>query len=234
MTSPTASARKIIPRVLPFSLFMIFIAADELSGLAASRHLLVLPKTIPLYLYPVKAFSVAVLLFFYRKSYRELSFADLKGLSATAAACAAGLLVFFLWIGMDWTLPGVAAPAGFNPTLLPEGPVRLLMILSRVAGAVLVVPLMEELFWRSFLIRYVIDADFDAVPIGAFTATSFLATVLLFGLEHYFVAAGMVAGAVYNLIFYKTRSIAQCVLAHAVTNLALAAYVLHTGKWYFW
>jgi len=57
---------------------------------------------------------------------------------------------------------------------------------------------------------------------------------VLFGAEHNFIYAGMMAGAAYNLILYKTRSLAQCVMAHAVTNLALAVYVVATGKWQFW
>jgi CAAX prenyl protease-like protein len=99
---------------------------------------------------------------------------------------------------------------------------------------VLVVPLMEELFWRSFLLRYLIDQNFESVPVGSFTWPSFLVTTVLFGLEHHFLVAGMLAGAIYSLLLYRTRSLAQCVLAHAVTNLALAGYVLYTGNWYFW
>ena len=108
------------------------------------------------------------------------------------------------------------------------------MTFFRIAGAVLVVPLMEELFWRSFLIRYIIDKNFDSVRMGTFTWASFLITAVLFGFEHNYILAGIMAGVFYNLLLYKTRSLAQCVLAHAVTNLALAIYVVSTGKWQFW
>jgi CAAX prenyl protease-like protein len=93
---------------------------------------------------------------------------------------------------------------------------------------------MEELFWRSFMIRYIIDKNFDTVRMGMFTWGSFLITVVLFGLEHNYVYAGLMAGVVYNLLLYRTRSLAQCILAHAITNLALALYVVVTGKWQFW
>ncbi|BCO11434.1 Abortive infection protein [Citrifermentans bremense] len=93
---------------------------------------------------------------------------------------------------------------------------------------------MEEIFWRSFLLRYLVDTDFESIPIGSFTWSSFIISTVLFGLEHHFFVAGMIAGVIYSLIVYKTRSIVQCVLAHAITNLALACYVLYTGKWYFW
>jgi hypothetical protein len=108
------------------------------------------------------------------------------------------------------------------------------MVLFRMAGAVLIVPLMEELFWRSFLIRYIIDKNFENVPPGTFTWVSFLLTVVLFGFEHHYILAGMMAGVFYNLLLYRTRSLAQCVLSHAVTNLALGIYVVSTGKWQFW
>jgi CAAX prenyl protease-like protein len=93
---------------------------------------------------------------------------------------------------------------------------------------------MEELFWRSFLIRYIIGNDFSKIPIGTFSWASFLITVVLIGLEHHYFLAGMMAGAVFNLLLYFTRSISQCILAHAVANLALGIYVLQTGKWLFW
>jgi CAAX prenyl protease-like protein len=93
---------------------------------------------------------------------------------------------------------------------------------------------MEEIFWRSFMLRYVITSDFTSVRIGTFTLTSFLICAVLFGLEHNLLLAGIMAGAVYSLLLYWTKSIFQCVLAHAVTNLALGLYVLQTGHWQFW
>jgi uncharacterized protein len=224
----------ILYRALPFALFMAFIGVDEGIRFAVQHHWLTVPDSAPYYLYPVKTVSVAALLYLYRGKYQELQLKDLLNGRTSAAVCVIGVLTFVMWISMDWTLPGAGAPKGFNPTLLPEGAVRLLMTATRVAGAVLVVPLMEELFWRSFLLRYLIDPDFESVPVGRFTWGSFLATTVLFGLEHHLFVAGMVAGAIYTIILYKTRSLAQCVLAHAVTNLALAGYVLYTSKWYFW
>ena len=220
-------------RYFPFAVFMAFIGLDELIRLLASYGQITLGETTLYNLYPVKTLVVAYLLYRYRKNYSELSFKELANLPATLATCGMGLLVFVLWIQMDWTF-GTTAPQGFNPTLLPGGGHQIVMLLFRVAGAVLVVPLMEELFWRSFLIRYIIDQDFESIKIGSFSWASFLITVLLFGLEHNYILAGIMAGILYNLLLYRTRSLAQCVLAHAVTNLALAIYVVCTGKWQFW
>ena len=221
-------------RTLPFALFMAFIAMEEGVRFAAHRQWLALPDIALYYLYPLKAISVAALLYSYRDHYGELCLKDLLKGKTTAAICLAGVATFIIWVSIDWTISVTGEPKGFNPMLLTEGPVRLVMSATRVAGAVLVVPLMEELFWRSFLLRYLVDPEFESVPIGSFTWGSFFFTTVLFGLEHHLFLAGMAAGAVYSVILYKTRSLAQCVLAHAVTNLALALYVLYTGKWYFW
>jgi uncharacterized protein len=213
---------------------MGFIGLDELLRFLADQGFFTLEAATLQYLYPIKALTVGCLLYRFRKQYHELSFKDLANLPATLAAGAVGLLVFVLWIRMDWTLGAAGVPQGFNPALMPGQNVQFAMTFFRIAGATLVVPLMEELFWRSFLIRYIIDKNFDTIPVGAFTWASFLITIVLFGLEHNYILAGIMAGIIYNLLLYRSRSLAQCVLAHAVTNLALAVYVVTTGKWQFW
>ena len=223
-----------LPRYLPFAVFMAFIGLNELLQTLATHGLLNLDASTLYYLYPLKTLVVGYLLFRFRKQYRELGIGRMSRLPTTLAVCCLGVLVFVLWVNMDWTLGGAATPSGFNPGLFPDPLLGMAMICFRIAGAVLVVPVMEELFWRSFLIRYLVDSDFGKVPMGTFTWGSFLFTVALFGAEHNYIYAGIMAGVVYNLILYRTRSLTQCVLAHAVTNLALAIYVVSTGQWQFW
>jgi hypothetical protein len=213
---------------------MAFIAVDESARFLASHGLISLSQTTLYYFYPVKTLVVAWILFLYRSQYLELRWSELARLKPTAAILAVGIATCVMWVYTDWVPAGMPSPEGFNPQLFPNPSLRLAMTGFRLAGAVLVVPLMEELFWRSFLLRYLIDADFAAVPIGRFMLPSFLVNVVLFGLEHHFILAGMAAGAIYSVILYKTKSLSQCVLAHAVTNLTLAGYVLYSGKWYFW
>lgn len=220
-------------RYLPFALFMIFIGIEEGLRYFTGQGMLRLPDVSLYYLYPVKILAAASLLLHYRKEYRELRLKDLANLPATALSILLGLVVFVLWINMDWTLSATGEPKGFNTTLLPPAH-QLAMTCFRVAGASLLVPVMEELFWRSFLMRYIIDQNMENIPVGTFTWPSFLISSVLFGLEHHFVAAGIMAGLFYSLLLYRTRSLIQCVLAHAVTNFALAMYVLKTGRWYFW
>jgi CAAX protease family protein len=225
---------RLIPRVAPFALFMAFIGLEELLRFSATRGFFPLSATAILYLYPLKAFSVGILLLMFRSNFQEIRLRDLQKYGNTAISIIAGVAVFIFWVNMDWNFARQGNPQGFNPNLFQDNLVRTSMTFVRIAGAAVIVPIMEELFWRSFLIRYTIDPDFLSVPVGKFTWPSFLITTLLFGLEHNLFLAGIMAGISYNLLLYYTKSISQCILAHAITNLALGLYVLSTGQWHFW
>jgi CAAX prenyl protease-like protein len=213
---------------------MAFIGLEQLLRYCIGKGLITLPAESVYYLYPVKAFSVGLLLILLRKCYPEIRLEELKESVKLLVSIVVGGVVFLLWIRMDWPFATQGTPQGFNPGLFGSAPVRVFMTTTRLAGAVIVVPVMEELFWRSFLIRYVIEPDFEKVPIGRFTWPSFLVTTVLFGLEHDLFLAGMMAGVAYNLLLYYSKSLSHCILAHAITNLALGIYVLISAKWYFW
>jgi len=221
-------------RIIPFAVFMAFIGLQLGLQWAADEGVLALTEQQLLYLYPVKALLVGVLLLMFMRNYDELRWSDFKSLSHTVASVLLGLLVFVLWINMDWGFATFGESKGFNPTLVEDSTVRNSLIFFRLFGAALVVPIMEELFWRSFLLRYIIDSDFMKVRIGTYTLASFVIGSVLFGLEHNLVLAGVMAGIAYSLLLYWTKSIGQCVLAHGVTNLLLGIYVLQTGYWQFW
>ena len=221
-------------RIAPFAAFMGCIAVEELLAFLNSRGLVQLSEPLLQWLYLPKLLITLGVLVLLWPAYGEIQLRDLRKVGNTLTSLLCGILVFALWINMDWTFSFQSQPRGFNPQLFTDEAGRWLMIAARITGAVVVVPVMEELFWRSWLLRYLIKADFTSVPVGSFTLFSFLAVSVLFGLEHHFILAGIMAGVMFNGIFYVTRSIAQCILAHAVANLFLAGYVLLTGKWLFW
>jgi len=221
-------------RIIPFAVFMGFIGLQQILEWTVSKGWVDITSEQMLYLYPIKTLLVAGLLIFLWRHYTELDFSDLKDFKKTAASIVLGLVVFVLWINMDWGIATFGKSHGFDPFLIAEDHTRSIIIFFRIFGAALIVPIMEELFWRSFLLRYVITSDFASVRIGAFTLNSFLICSVLFGLEHNLLLAGIMAGAAYNLLLYWTKSLSQCVLAHAVTNLVLGLYVLQTGQWQFW
>ena len=221
-------------RVVPFALFMGFIAIDEGLRYLAGHQLISFGPSFFHWLYLPKAALTGLVLLLLWRNYTEIKAEDMRNLRNLALSVGSGILVFVLWINMDWTLGSQPQPAGFNPDIFANDSAKWLMIAVRIFGAVIIVPIMEELFWRSFLLRYLVDSDFTKVEIGRYTLFSFLAVAILFGLEHHYLFAGIMAGVVFNVIYYMTRSIAHCIISHAVANLCLAAYVLTTGHWHFW
>lgn len=223
-----------LARILPFVLYMAFIGIEELLRYLGSAGMVRLSAGGMLFLYPVKIAVVGGALLFFRRQYSELRLRDLLRLPHTAAGILLGVVVFVLWVSMDWPFATFGTLQGYNPYAATDDAARIFLIATRLVGAVIIVPIMEELFWRSFLIRYIINPKFSEVPIGRFTWISFLLITVLFGLEHNLWLAGMMAGAAYTLLLYGTKSITQCAVAHAVTNFALGIYVLQTGQWKFW
>lgn len=212
------------PRILPFAAYMAFIGVSSLvpAGSGAER-----------WLYPVKTVVVLGLLVYFWSSYQELQrpvFTDAKELGLGVGV---GVLVYVLWVRMDWSWAIQGEMTGYNP--FEAGPaVGGALAAVRIFGASIVVPLMEELFWRSFLIRWVVNPDFEKVAFGTFTLASFAATVVLFGLEHNLWLAGMMAGVAYNGLYYHTRRLWPCVVAHSTTNAILGIHVLVTQEWQWW
>lgn len=221
-------------RIVPFAVFMAFIGVQQGVRWLLDEGIVHLPESALLYIYPVKVVVVGGLLLLFFRHYSEFRLSDIKSLRHSAASILLGIVVFILWINMDWPFASFGSNHGFNPNLVVNDASRLFLIIFRFAGAVLVVPVMEELFWRSFLMRYIINPDFECVRIGTFTLASFLIGSVLFGLEHHLVVAGIMAGMAYSLLLYWTKSIVQCTLSHAVTNLALGLYVMKSGAWQFW
>ncbi len=223
-----------LTRALPFAVYMLFIVIHDILNSILPEHISALYLT-PL-TYTLKITVVGVLLIVFWKTYDELSQFRFKVEPAILTA-AAGVIVFILWINMDWDFATMGLDPEeadvYNPQNLPSS-LYYLFIGVRLFGAAVVVPIFEELFWRSFIIRYIINPDFRAVRIGAFSWASFLISAALFGAEHYFWLAGIMAGLFYNLLLYRTKHLWYCIIAHGLTNLILGLYVLKTGNWIFW
>ena len=95
--------------------------------------------------------------------------------------------------------------------------------------------MLEEIFWRGWLMRWSIVRTFLAVRLGTYQATAFWLVAGLFASEHGpYWDVGLIAGIVYNLWLIRTGTLADCILAHAITNGTLAAYVLRAGQWQYW
>ncbi len=223
------------PRILPFAAYLAFLALAE--------GILWLTKFIPslaawwveanLWLYPVKTITVIGCLAYFWPQYTELKGRGFSRKADVALSIAVGVFVYLAWVRVDWSWATMGSAAGYDPFRAGTvaGPI---LAAIRLFGAAIVVPLMEELFWRSFLIRYVISPKFETVPLGAFTPGSFLITAILFGSEHHLWLAGILAGVAYNLLLYRTGRLWPCILAHGITNLILGIHVIINNEWHWW
>jgi hypothetical protein len=184
-----------------------------------------------LWLYPLQTLLCAGLLIYFWRDY------DFHSLGRPLFAVLIALLVFALWIAPQQFLGFPPRLFGFNPEALAARPVLYwATIILRFLRLVVVVPLLEEIFWRGFLLRYLIAEDFTKVAFGTFSWLSFAAVTLAFCLAHSRPdwPAALITGALYNVVAYRTRSLSSCVLAHALTNLALGLWIMATKQWGFW
>jgi hypothetical protein len=109
------------------------------------------------------------------------------------------------------------------------------VLFFRTLRSVAIVPVIEELFWRAWLMRWLISPRFQEVPLGTWSAQSFWIVAVLFASEHgSYWDVGLAAGIIYNWWMLRTRSLGDLILAHAVTNGCLCAYVIAFGKWEYW
>ncbi len=213
-------------RSLPFGLYITLLVLEGL-----------LPDWAPgfdvRWLYPVKAGLVALALAVLWRHYVELRSYGLPA-RHLLLSLAVGVVVLVLWVNLDagWMLMGEAGE-GYNPTD-EAGRIDWMLVAFRIAGAALVVPVMEELFWRSFILRWVQQHDFMNLHPTRIGLKALLIASALFAVEHLQWLAGLIAGLAYGWLYIRTRNLWAPIIAHAVTNGMLGAYVVATGRWSFW
>ncbi len=170
---------------------------------------------------------------------RELSLEPARPLGAVVV----GIGVFALWIAPDLLFPGYRQGLLFSNSVvghlhssIQSSALRDPWVLAwRTIRAVIIVPVVEELFWRGWLMRWLISTDFRRVPLGAYSPFAFVVTALLFASEHgSYWDVGLLTGIIYNAWMVRSKSVASCILMHAVTNGLLSAYVIATAQWQYW
>jgi CAAX prenyl protease-like protein len=214
-----------LPYIAPFAVFM---------GFLALRSVAPLPELAEQILW--LALTAAVLIFVSR------SVIDLRP-SRFWVSVALGVAVFVLWIGPDlistsyrhfwlFTNPVTGAP---KSSLSDASKSDALLLALRSARAIVIVPIVEELFWRAWLMRWIVDPNFQKIPLGTYAPTAFWVVAALFASEHGpYWDVGLATGIVYNWWMVRTKSLGDLILTHAVTNACLCAYVIAAGKWEYW
>ena len=214
-----------LPYVLPFVAFCIL--------LVTASYL----EFLGIWEYPLRVALLTVILFAFSRHVIDLRTRSL------AASVALGVAVFVLWIGPDTLFPGYRShwlfqnsiTGSISSSVASEHRDSTLVLLFRSIRAIVLVPIIEELFWRAWMMRWLISPKFESVPLGTFTWTSMIVTAMLFASEHGpYWEVGLITGFLYNWWMVRTRSLGDCVVAHAVTNACLSGYVMWTQRWEYW
>jgi CAAX prenyl protease-like protein len=194
------------------------------------------PSLYPL-TYIAKTVIVAILLIYFWRHYTKISW------SHAWLGVAVGILGVVQWVGMEKLIlhlwphyPRMSHDAFVPDHAIASPAARWGFIALRWAGASLVVPVMEELFWRDYLWRTLLAPnDFKLAEVGEWDRKVFLIVALAFGAGvHIEWMTAIVWGLMIGLLLVRTRSLGACIIAHAVTNFLLGAYVLYTHDWNFW
>ena len=180
--------------------------------------------------YGLRVVCAAAAILSYRRSYRGVSWRI--GWEAPAA----GILVFAIWIAAERLLFPHAMAVPIPLALAASAaPVRLGWILFRLVGAIVTVPVAEELAFRGYLLRRLVSADFACVDLRRFHLIPFAVSSVVFGILHgRRWIAGTIAGMLYAAVARRRGSLGDAALAHATTNALIAARVLLVGDWNLW
>jgi hypothetical protein len=215
-------------RLLPFVVFMAVLALRGVAPADGSWGFDVR------WLYGLQAGAAAALLALWWREYGELSRQLWPDAREWLLAISSGLAVFALWIQLDAPWMQLApSSANFVP-LDANGQLEWGHIVLRIAGAALVVPLMEELFWRSFLMRWVQQPVFEGLDPRRVGLRAVILSTFVFTLAHTLWLAAVIAGLVYAWLYIRTGKLWVAVISHAVTNLALGIWVVWSRQWQFW
>lgn len=214
------------PYIAPFGVYVLFMIVEDLlikSGWEANDVRL---------LYAIKIVAVAGLLWIMRNAYRELQRPIAIDFKTGLIAIIAGVVVFIAWINLTagWMMMGDSV--GFDPR--DDQRIDWFLVAVRLMGAALVVPVMEELFWRSFLMRWVENQNFRTVEPQYVRIKALCIVSVLFAFAHTLWFAGLFAGIVYGLLYIRSGTLWSPILAHAVTNGILGVWIVMTGNWGFW
>lgn len=213
------------PYIVPFALFACFLALHSVWPLPAR-----VDEPLRLGLMTLAIWIVARPVL----DFRVVNWAGSAGL---------GIAIFAVWILPDVLFPGYrhsilfenALTGKLGKSLSPAALADPLVLGLRGLRAVVIVPIVEELFWRGWLMRWLIDPEFEKVPLGKYAPSSFWIVAVLFASEHGpYWDVGLAAGILFSLWMIRTRTLGDLILAHAVANLSLSAYVIAAGKWEYW
>jgi uncharacterized protein len=218
--------RSALARCAPFAIFMALLALRGAFADSAAFD--------ARWLYAVSVLATGALLAGFWRDYGELAAPNRPDLPEAALGAATGVVVFALWINLDAPWMQVGAPTARFLPIDAAGHLDPPLVALRWIGAALFVPVMEELFWRSFLMRWMQSSTFEAVDPHRIGLKAIALSTFVFMLAHTLWLAAIVAGLAYAWLYRRTGKLWVAIIAHAVTNGALGVWVVVTGNWAFW
>ena len=193
-------------QIVPFMAFML--ASVAISALAP----------IPDLAYPLKMAAMAAALVPFHRIYRAFDW------SLDTMAIAAGAVVGLGWIALQ-PPPGPEA-AILATSLSGLGALGLVAwVTARLLGAVLLVPVVEELFFRGYVLRRLDRGGPLARTVAVAVSSG------LFALLHGRWLEAFCAGLVFALIALRRGRVTDAIVAHVVANLIVAAWAAGRGDW---
>jgi CAAX prenyl protease-like protein len=155
-------------------------------------------------------------------------------------AVVVGILVCAIWIGLDPFYPKIEllfkAGDPWNPLkqFASAPAMGWFFVAVRTFGSALIVPPLEEAFYRSFLYRYFVKTDFEKLPLNCLHWLSLVVTSAIFGLVHYQWLAGFLCGLLYQGLVIRKNRLGDAMTAHAITNFLLGIWIVWRNDWQFW
>lgn len=164
---------------------------------------------------------------------------------STGVGVVAGVLGAIIWIAL-------LAPFADTSVDEPWSPGAFIL---RLLAASLLVPVFEEILMRGFIFRLawqwwearkqkisdplqvaLDDKSVNDIPGGAWSWMAILVSTLVFASGHHFYEwpAAIAFGVLMAVLWIICRDLLSCIIAHGITNFALALYVLQSGRWYLW
>ena len=215
-------------RIAPFALFMALVA---LRGAAPEDGAWGFD---PRWIYGLTVLAIGGLLACFWREYGELARQNRPDGREALLAVGVGVAVFVLWIQLDASWMTLGEPSAAFVPLDAAGRLDWPLVAVRWIGAALLVPLVEELFWRSFLMRWIEQPTFEGVDPQRVGLKAIVLSTFVFMLAHTLWLAAVIAGLAYAWLYVRSGKLWLPVIAHAVTNGALGAWVVTTGNWQFW
>lgn len=236
MTNPFAAlfrGNPMLPRVLPFVIFLGLTFCQGKLG-EASRYWIYLAKTL---------IGIGLV-------WSAWEFVPECRWKIGWEAVVVGVVVCVVWVGLDpfvpslndlmvkfgWSKPKATPDLPWNPHAQfgAGSALAWLFIVARILGSSLVVPPLEETFYRGFLYRMVANPDFEKHPLSKLHPVGFVVTALIFGLSHNEWLAGILCGMAYQWLVIRKGRLGDAMAAHAITNFLLGLWVVGRGAWNFW